>query len=70
MNQKREIPRGLDGESEYRALLRARDMACEMAARTGTPLVIWRDGKIEYVQVAGSAGPAAAGKDPAARSEP
>jgi hypothetical protein len=51
MNQKREIPRGLDGESATRALLRARDMAWEMAARTGTPLVIWRDGKIEFLKV-------------------
>jgi hypothetical protein len=65
MNRSREIPPGLDGQSATRALLRARQMAWEIAARTGTPLVIYRDGKIEHIKVAASAG-----KAPAVHSEP
>ena len=33
------------------ALRRAQQRARETAARTGTPLVIYRNGKIEYVSV-------------------
>jgi hypothetical protein len=51
VNQKPQLPRGLDPRGEMQALLRAQQRACETAARTGTPLVIYRDGKIEFVQV-------------------
>jgi hypothetical protein len=51
MSQKSVLPPGLDSESEMRALRRARDAAREIAARTNTRLVIYRNGKIERVPV-------------------
>jgi hypothetical protein len=63
MNRKPELPRGLDEQSTTRALLRARKRACEVAARTGTPLVIYRDGKIGHINVAAAPAPAAARED-------
>lgn len=54
MNQSSELPLGLDAQGEMQALLRAQQRACEIAARTGTPLVIYREGKIELVQVTAS----------------
>jgi hypothetical protein len=40
-----------------RALVRAQHSARDIAARTGTPLVVYRDGKIELVQVLTSTTP-------------
>lgn len=47
MNEKHELPRNLERDGEERALRRAQQQAREIAARTGTPLVIYRDGKVE-----------------------
>jgi hypothetical protein len=63
MSRKPELPRALDQQGESRALLRARQRAREVAARTGTPLVIYRDGKIERINVAAAPAPAAARED-------
>jgi hypothetical protein len=57
MNKSSELPRGLDPQSVMRALVRAQHSARDIAARTGTPLVVYRDGKIELVQVLTSTTP-------------
>jgi len=70
MSRKSELPRGLDRQGESRALLRARQEACEIARRTDTPLVIARDGKIELVKVTALPAPVAAGNELSANAEP
>jgi hypothetical protein len=55
MNEKREIPANLGRDGEERALRRAQHDAQEIAARTGTPLVVYHDGKIEKRLVGDSA---------------
>ena len=47
MNDKRKLTSDAERHDEERALRRAKRQAREIAARTGTPLVIYRDGKIE-----------------------
>ena len=47
MNEKHELPPNLERDGEERALRRAQHDAQEIAARTGTPLVVYHDGKIE-----------------------
>jgi hypothetical protein len=66
MNQKPKLPDGLDAQAQTRALRRARDAAREIAARTNTPLVIYRNGKIEHVSVGALPAPAGAGNESAA----
>jgi hypothetical protein len=66
MNQKPQLPDGLDAEAEMRALRRARDAAREIAARTNTSLVTYRDGKIEHISVRAGPTPAGAGNESAA----
>ena len=58
MNEKHEIPPNLERDGEERALRRAQHDAREIAARTGTPLVVYHDGKIEkrLVSDAGTSG--------------
>ena len=54
MNNKHELPRNLERDGEEQALRRAQQEAREIAARTGTSLVIYHGGKIEkrFVDVA------------------
>jgi hypothetical protein len=66
MSQKPKLPAGLDRQGEMRALRRARDAARAIAARTNTPLVIHRNGKIERVAVQPAPTHAGAGKESAA----
>jgi hypothetical protein len=47
MNDKHELPSNLERDGEERALRRAQQEARETARRTGTPLVIYHNGKIE-----------------------
>jgi len=51
MNEKREFPSDVTRLGEERAFRRAARRAREIAARTGTPLVIYRDGKVEKLVV-------------------
>jgi hypothetical protein len=59
MRQRSDLPSSLDRQGETRALLRARQAAREIAVRTGTPLVIYRDGKIELIKAAAMPAPVA-----------
>ena len=52
MSRKSELPRGLERKGEMRALQRARQVAYELAARTNTPIVLYREGKVMLVPVA------------------
>jgi len=52
MSLKSELPRRLERQGEMRALQRARRKAWDIAARTGTPIVIYQDGKIAKRAVA------------------
>ncbi len=54
MNEEHEFPSNADRRGEENALRRAERQAREIAARTGTPLVIYRDGKIEKRGVDGA----------------
>lgn len=47
MNEKRELPPNLSRGGEMQALRRAQQDARDIAAKTGTPLVIYHNGKIE-----------------------
>jgi len=59
MNDRHEFPPNLGRDGEERALRRAQQQACEIAARTGTPLVIYRNGKVEKRFVDGETASAA-----------
>jgi hypothetical protein len=56
MHQKHEIPANLERDGEERALRRAQHDAQEIAARTGTSLVVYHEGKIEK-RLVGDAAP-------------
>ena len=47
MNDKHKLTSDAERNDEERALRRAERQAREVAARTGTPLVVYRDGKVE-----------------------
>jgi hypothetical protein len=70
MSKKPKLPLGLDAQATMRALRRARDAARQIAARTDTPLVIYRNGKIELVRVNALPAPVGAGTESSADSEP
>jgi len=70
MRQKAKLPIGLDAQATTRALRRARDVARQIAARTDTPLVICRNGKVELVRVNGLPAPVRAGTESSVDSEP
>ncbi len=54
MNDQREFPRDAMRRGEKSALRRAGQQAREIAAITGTPLVIYREGKVEQCVVDGA----------------
>lgn len=51
MNSKQESPQDAQRSGEECALRRAEQRARETAAKTGTPLVIYRDGKVKELAV-------------------
>lgn len=53
MNHKQDSQRDAERTGEQRALRRAKLQARKTAARTGTPLVVYRDGKIDKQIVTG-----------------
>ena len=69
MNDRHEFPHTLERDGEERALRRAQHQARETAARTGTPLVIYRDGKVEKLVVDGAVASTAKEIEPVAKSE-
>lgn len=69
MNEKRELPSSLSREGEMQALRRAQQDARDVAARTGTPLVIYHNGKIEKRFVNGARASAAEQVEPPIKSE-
>ena len=68
MSDKHEFHNDAGCRDEERALRRAALRAREIAARTGTPLVIYRDGKIEKLVVDGAVASAAEEIEPAAKA--
>lgn len=69
MNEKREFPSDVTRLGEERAFRRAAKRARDIAAKTGTPLVIYRDGKIEKRVVDGALPSAAEGIEPKVKKE-
>ena len=69
MNDKHEFPPNLGRDGEERSLRRAQLQAREMAARTGTPLVIYHNGKIEKRLVGEAAASAGEEIEPAAKPD-
>ncbi len=47
MDEKRNVTNNTDRQDEEQAFRRAEQQAREIAARTGTPLVTYREGKVE-----------------------
>jgi len=69
MNEQHRVPSSLSREGEMQALRRAQQDARDIAARTGTPLVIYHDGKIEKRFVSGAVAVAAEQVEPPITSE-
>ena len=69
MNDKHEFPPNLERDGEERALRRAQNQARETAARTGTPLVLYVDGKVVKRVVDGAVASTAEKIKTAAKSE-
>ncbi|MBA3845232.1 MAG: hypothetical protein H0X45_01175 [Planctomycetes bacterium] len=59
---------GFDGIDA--AMKRAAEEVRRIAAQTGTPIVIWRDGKIVHVSPTGDTGPAPARDDEGSGPKP
>ena len=69
MHGKHELPRNLERDGEEQALRRAQQEAREIAARTGTPLVIYHGGKIEKRLVDAAAASSRAESKPTAKTD-
>lgn len=69
MNDKHEFPRTLERDGEERALRRAQNQARETAVRTGTPLVLYVDGKVVKRVVSGAVASTTEKIEPAANPE-
>jgi diaminopimelate decarboxylase len=70
MNEKkRELPPNLSRDGEMQALRRAQQDARDIAVRTGTPLVIYHNGKIEKRFLDGAEVLAIEKTEPAAKAD-
>lgn len=69
MNDKREFPPNLERAGEERALRRAQRAAREIGAKTGTPLVVYQNGKIEKRRVDEAAASAGEETEPADKTD-
>jgi len=69
MNEKHEFPSDVTRLGEEQAFRRAARWAREIAARTGTPLVIYRDGKVEKRIVEEAAASASEQNGPPAKTD-
>ena len=69
MNDEHGFPPNLGRDGEEQALRRAQSQARETAARTGTPLVLYVDGKVEKRAVDGAVASTADKIEPTAKPE-